>query len=757
MKIYFKKNQLLRRIFYFYPFQLLLMTLKENLVYVFLWALFFGFITRTVAPKYGVPYLFLYPEYLNHVGIRAYLILGFSCGGFMVAYNISSYIVNSFRFPFLATLDRPFFTYSVNNFIIPLAFLITYCSCSINFRAYDGSSLSVIALHLFCFLFGVAAFIFITIVYFFFFDKGVFKVFGLDPAIASRINLKPVKGNAGYTNEWDGLADNGSEHSDRTWFVETFIGVNGRIRLARGAEHYDPRMLEGIFKQNHQTGAVFEIASIVTLFLLGIFRDNKLCMLPAGASVFLLFTIFIMFLSALHTIFRGWTATVAIVILLAINFASGYNWSFFSGRAFGLNYHTKQPADYSYTTLDKMSHDTAQFRKDEEHMMGIMNNWRKHSGVSKPVMVFINTSGGGLRSAMWTFATLQYTDSLLHGGLFNHTELITGSSGGMVGAAYFRELYLEKKQDKVANIWDKKYLANMSTDILNPVAFAIATNDLAFRLQKYNDGKYSYTKDRGFAFEYKLDQNTDSVMDKRISDYRIPEEDGDIPMMLITPTIVNDGRKMLISPQGFSFMSKYTIDTNVDFMPLTQDVEFTRLFANQDANNLMFTSALRMNATFPYITPITALPSDPIIDVMDAGLLDNYGLEETTKFIFTFKKWLLENTSRIVVIQIRDQYKEQKIVNNAPKNIFQSFTFPVNQFYSNLFPVQNYKEDRMLEYLSSWYAGKLDVIYFQLNNEVNDNISLSWHLTEKEKRQVRNSMLLRDNQEALEQLKKVLK
>src|ERR1700722_16182163 len=109
MKIYFKRNQLLRRIFYFYPFQLLLMTLKENLVYIFLWLLFFGFITGAVAPKYGIPYLFLYPEYLDHVGIRAYFILGFSCGGFMVAYNISSYIVNSFRFPFLATLERMFF------------------------------------------------------------------------------------------------------------------------------------------------------------------------------------------------------------------------------------------------------------------------------------------------------------------------------------------------------------------------------------------------------------------------------------------------------------------------------------------------------------------------------------------------------------------------------------------------------------------------------------------------------------------------
>jgi hypothetical protein len=730
------------------------MTLKENLVFVFLWLLFFGFITGAVAPKYGVPYLFLYPEYLNHVGLRAYLILGFSCGGFMVAYNISSYIVNSFRFPFLATLDRPFFTYSVNNFIIPLAFLVVYCWCSLDYRNYDNATLSAIFTHLFCFLIGVAAFIFITIIYFFFFDKGVFKVFGLDPAVASRISLKPTKGSASYGVEWD-IPDDGTEHGDRTWYVETFIGVNGKIRLTRGAEHYDRRMLEGIFKQNHQTGAVFEIVAIVTLFLLGLFRDNRYCMLPAGASVFLLFTILIMFLSALHTIFRGWTTTVVIVLLLALNFASSYNWSFFAGRAYGINYNTKR-AEYSYPVLEKMSHDTAQFHKDENNILGILENWKKRTGQAKPTLVLINTSGGGLRSAMWTYYTLRFTDSLLKGKLFKHTELITGSSGGMIGAGFYRELYLEKEQGKPIDLNDPKYLKGISDDILNPVAFAIATNDLGFRVQKYHDGKYTYTKDRGFAFEYKLDQNTDSVLCKRMKDYKEPEESGQIPMMIMAPTIVNDGRKMLISPLGFSFMTGFSVDSNISFMELPQTVEFSRLFANQDADNLLFTSALRMNASFPYITPITALPSEPTIDLMDAGLLDNYGLEVTTEFMYIFRKWLEENTDRIIVIQIRDLFKQQKIMNNAPNDILQSFTFPVNQFYSNLFPVQNYKQDKMMEYLSRWYKGKINFVYFQLNNEATDNISLSWHLTEKEKTQVRNSILKNENRQALHELRTLL-
>ena len=67
----------------------------------------------------------------------------------------------------------------------------------------------------------------------------------------------------------------------------------------------------------------------------------------------------------------------------------------------------------------------------------------------KPKLIIINTSGGGLRSALWTFYSLQYADSLLHGELLKHTELITGASGGMLGAAYLRELLLRKYDHKI--------------------------------------------------------------------------------------------------------------------------------------------------------------------------------------------------------------------------------------------------------------------------------------------------------------------
>jgi hypothetical protein len=422
--------------------------------------------------------------------------------------------------------------------------------------------------------------------------------------------------------------------------------------------------------------------------------------------------------------------------------------------------YTVPPAEYSYSAFAKMRHDSVTLKSDKKNVEDILERWRAHNSTSDTAnsdLVIINTSGGGLRSTLWSFYTLQYLDSISGGQIFKHTELITGSSGGIIGAAYYRELYLEKEQGKKIDINSRYYFDKLGQDILNPIVFTIATNDMAFRFQHFTIGNNTYTKDRAYAFEEKLNANTDSALYKKLGDYKLPEEEAKIPMLFVTPSIVNDGRKMIISPLGISFMTDYDVDTNLTYRPITQSIEFSRLFKNQDAQNLLFTSALRMNSTFPFISPLTELPSSPAIEVMDAGLIDNFGLEEAVKFIYTYRDWLPKHVRRIIIIQIRDQLKKQKIWPNTPTDIMGSITFPITQFYTALFPVENFKEDRMVEYMSTWYKGKISVVYLQLNNEGNDDVSLSWRLTDREKAIILNSMNMEDNQQALEQLKKLMK
>jgi hypothetical protein len=84
-------------------------------------------------------------------------------------------------------------------------------------------------------------------------------------------------------------------------------------------------------------------------------------------------------------------------------------------------------------------------------------------------------------------------------------------------------------------------------------------------------------------------------------------------------------------------------------------VDFNSFFQKQGSMNISILSALRMNATFPYVLPNVWLPTNPIIDVMDAGIRDNFGQETCLRFIEVFKDWLQANTSKVVLLQIRDR------------------------------------------------------------------------------------------------------
>ena len=91
----------------------------------------------------------------------------------------------------------------------------------------------------------------------------------------------------------------------------------------------------------------------------------------------------------------------------------------------------------------------------------------KNTGEDKPKLIITNSSGGGSRSALWTFTILQKSDEFLKGDLSKHIQLMTGASGGMVGASYFREILLRYKKGEIRNMYSGNYRENISKDLLN--------------------------------------------------------------------------------------------------------------------------------------------------------------------------------------------------------------------------------------------------------------------------------------------------
>ena len=56
---------------------------------------------------------------------------------------------------------------------------------------------------------------------------------------------------------------------------------------------------------------------------------------------------------------------------------------------------------------------------------------------AKPKLALVTVSGGGIRASVWTSVVLRKLEESLGAEFPYHIRLITGASGGMVGASYY--------------------------------------------------------------------------------------------------------------------------------------------------------------------------------------------------------------------------------------------------------------------------------------------------------------------------------
>lgn len=386
-------------------------------------------------------------------------------------------------------------------------------------------------------------------------------------------------------------------------------------------------------------------------------------------------------------------------------------------------------------------------------MIHILDNWKKKQNNDKPLMLVICVSGGGHRSATFTMKVLQQLDSISNGAIFNKTFLITGASGGMMGAAYFRELFLQRLKGKPLHLQDKSFVDDIAGDLLNPVFSSLFARDLIAPAQKFNVGPYRYVKDRGYAFEQKLNFDTRGYLDKQIKDYAEDEKKANIPLIFFNSVVTRDGRKMLISTQPVRFMMQGREDTS-RIPPVDPDViDFNSFFEKQDPGNLRVLTALRMNATFPIVLPNVWLPSNPVVDVMDAGLRDNYGQETALRFLESFDDWIQKNTGGVVLIQIRDREAGGWEAPYVSDNITDNITKPFLLLQHNWYKMMDYFQNDMMSYYAELKEHNIHKFIFQYSSSnVENKAALNFHLTQSEKNDIISSVNNPYNKESFTRL-----
>lgn len=758
---------------YSLPIQLFILSIKKNQLLLIFWLLLIFIVTENFGSAVGLPTLFLEPEYLDQVNFWSFFIVGITLGIFTLSYQITSYILDSQKFSFLGALSRPFTKFLVNNSIIPFLFTGIYLVYLVRYQLAQNISSQEMWMRFSGLVIGFAGAATLVFIYAVSTNQDFFKLF------AKQLNKSLNRTRVVRVNVIERFRETKRSNVKVKFYLNNLF-IPTKIDTEKNSISY--RRQERIFNQNFRNGVIIQFLILTLVFVVGAFRDNQFFQIPAGASLVLLFTIAIMVIGALSYWLRGWTVTITFCLLLLLNFLMEEGYLLTDYEAYGLNYNTTK-APYNLRTIKQKSNDR-NYSEDVAITKIALENWRKKFS-QKPKMVFICASGGGLRASVWTMRTLQIVDSTLNGRLMEHTMLMSGASGGLIGAGYFRELYLrDKLSGGEIDVYDPKYLDNIAKDNLNALMFSLVVNDLFFMKGKFKYENQEYHKDRGYAFEEQLNKNTDFILDKPLCDYKEPELLAQIPMMILAPTIMNDGRKLFISPLNVSYMTVPSIYERRFLNQKAKGIEFLRFFEQQGSSNLRFLTALRMSASFPYITPNVKLSSEPAMEIIDAGLSDNFGVDNAVRFLYVFKDWIAKNTSGVIFVSIRDTQKDKPIETSLEQSFFQRLTTPLGSVLYNWEYSQDIHNDNLVEFARSWFKGPINRIEFQyvpiskslkeikekearrkqgIRNKnpykiiITERAPLSLRLTQKQKNNIKRTIWELRNQSSLRRLQYLLR
>jgi hypothetical protein len=193
-------------------------------------------------------------------------------------------------------------------------------------------------------------------------------------------------------------------------------------------------------------------------------------------------------------------------------------------------------------------------------------------------------------------------------------------------------------------------------------------------------------------------------------------------------------------------------------------LELFRLFP-QSRNRFALSTAVRMSASFPFLSPAVSLPTKPRRRVVDAGYFDNYGVSLAAATLFSKKNtdWIRDNVSKVVILQIRDgqsdderqlrvipDAKRAKGVGSLLSRSVEELTSPLEGLSNARVGTCSFRNDGLLELLSVYFeqirnepgSGQLpqaNRFFTVVNFEFPGHVALSWHLSKGEKEQIRQT------------------
>src|SRR5215218_2565521 len=318
----------LRGIFYSLPVQLLFLHFRKYQLLVLFWLLLFLIAAGGFMKSFGADALMLAPEYLGNVNFVSTALVGMSIAVFIMCWNVTTFILFSRHFTFLAATQYPFLKYCINNSIIPLSFLFFYFIKSYQFfYVRELMSNGEIIFLIGGFLVGLFFVLTISFLYFFGADKSIFKK--LQPHFKKGF-MAQLGLDGGHINRHGALI-----HPE--YFLDSFM----RVRRCRDVSHYSQDLMDKVFKRHHFAAVISVLIAWLFLVVIGFFLDYSAFQIPAAASAIILFAVLIGISGAITYFLQSWSIPVLVLFLLLLNVMYQYNVIDPTSKAYGLNYNNK--------------------------------------------------------------------------------------------------------------------------------------------------------------------------------------------------------------------------------------------------------------------------------------------------------------------------------------------------------------------------------------------------------------------------------
>lgn len=367
---------------------------------------------------------------------------------------------------------------------------------------------------------------------------------------------------------------------------------------------------------------------------------------------------------------------------------------------------------------------------------------RLYRQVGERTLVIVCASGGGIQAAGWTAQVLTGLQKLLGTSFTQAIGLISSVSGGSVGSMYYLDRFSDEgypKDDELENIF-----TSATKDSLDAVGWGLAYLDLwrfiglPFLIRR----KF----DRGTAMERDWQGEMKSPKTiKTLATWRKQIFEGKIPIPVFNATLVEDGRRFLITPMTFGEIYGQAEKKYVDFNTLYGAYDY----------DMDVVTAARLSATFPYASPICRSDKDITgnnYHIADGGYFDNSGFVTAVEWL---DEWLKPekrlNIKRVLVLQI-NAFPESSSGEGAQGNggWFMATFGPLLAMFKVRDPVlaarnateanlliekwknQVKKEDQVdIRYFPVFFPSKSEAPEFYKDDQYQP--PLSWKLTDKEK------------------------